>query len=163
MANPLFPPPISAMKKPLWPMSRLGSGPMALCAHSRRNHRVGRLAGKTTRPGLCKCYACQKPFTVKIGTVFEATHAPLRLWLQAIYLMCSSKKGISTRQLQRILVRHEDRLAHGTPYPVGHGPGRQRPAGWRWQDCGGGRNFQTAEWQEQGSRRWRAIAHKMQS
>jgi transposase-like protein len=38
-----------------------------------------------------------------MGTVFEDTHAPLRLWLQAIYLMCSSKKGISTRQLQRTL------------------------------------------------------------
>src|SRR5271169_5232026 len=38
---------------------------------------------------------------VKIGTVMESSHVPLRIWLQAIYLMCSSKKGISTRQLQR--------------------------------------------------------------
>lgn len=80
----------------LWP-----NGPV--CPFCGETGRVGRLAGKTTRPGLCKCYVCQKPFTVKIGTVFEDTHAPLRLWLQAIYLMCSSKKGISTRQLQRTL------------------------------------------------------------
>jgi transposase-like protein len=80
----------------LWP-----NGPV--CPHCGETSRVGRLSGKTTRAGLCKCYACQKPFTVKMGTVFEATHAPLRLWLQAIYLMCSSKKGISTRQLQRTL------------------------------------------------------------
>jgi hypothetical protein len=46
---------------------------------------------------------CLKQFTVKVGTIFEDSHAPLRLWLQAIYLMCSSKKGISTRQLQRTL------------------------------------------------------------
>jgi transposase-like protein len=65
--------------------------------------KIGKLSGKTTRAGLRKCYECRKPFTVKIGTIFEDSHAPLRLWLQAIYLMCSSKKGISTRQLQRTL------------------------------------------------------------
>jgi transposase-like protein len=65
--------------------------------------KIGRLKGKTTRAGLCKCYACRKPFTVRIGTVFESSHAPLRIWLQAIHLMVSSKKGISTRQLQRTL------------------------------------------------------------
>jgi transposase-like protein len=61
------------------------------------------LSGKTTRVGLRKCYGCRKPFTVKIGTIFEDSHAPLHLWLQAVHLICSSKKGISTRQLQRTL------------------------------------------------------------
>lgn len=79
----------------LWP-----DGPV--CPHcGATKERVGRLNGKTTRSGLCKCYACRKPFTVKVGTVMESSHVPLRVWLQAIYLMCSSKKGISTRQLQR--------------------------------------------------------------
>jgi transposase-like protein len=78
----------------LWP-----AGPV--CAHCKTSHRIGRLKGKTTRPGLYKCYACRKPFTVRMGTVFESSHVPLRFWLQAIYLMCSSKKGISTRQLHR--------------------------------------------------------------
>jgi transposase-like protein len=78
----------------LWP-----AGPV--CRHCGETARVGRLKGKTTRPGLYKCYACRKPFTVRMGTVFESSHVPLRIWLQAIYLMCSSKKGISTRQLQR--------------------------------------------------------------
>ena len=49
-----------------------------------------------------QCYACRKPFTVRIGTIFEDSQ-PLRLWLQAVHLLCSSKKGISTRQLQRTL------------------------------------------------------------
>jgi transposase-like protein len=62
---------------------------------------AGRLQGKTTRVGLYKCYACRKPFTVRMGTVFESSHVPMRVWLQAIYLLCSSKKGISTRQLHR--------------------------------------------------------------
>lgn len=65
--------------------------------------RIGKLAGKSTRPGVRKCYACRKPFTVKVGTIFESSHAPLHLWLQAIFLMSSSKKGISTNQLQRTL------------------------------------------------------------
>lgn len=81
----------------LWP-----SGPV--CPHCEATgDKIGKLEGKTTRAGLRKCYSCRKPFTVRMGTVFESSHAPLRFWLQAIYLICSSKKGISTRQLQRTL------------------------------------------------------------
>lgn len=61
------------------------------------------LKGKSTRPGLKKCAACRKPFTVKMNTVFESSHIPLHKWLQAAYLMASSKKGISSHQLHRIL------------------------------------------------------------
>lgn len=53
--------------------------------------------------GLWKCYACRQKLTVRVGTIFEDSHLPLRLWLQAIHLLCASKKGISTRQLQRML------------------------------------------------------------
>ncbi len=63
----------------------------------------GKLSGKSTRIGVYKCYACRKPFTVKVGTVFESSHIPMRLWLQAIFLIASSKKGISTNQLHRTL------------------------------------------------------------
>ena len=72
-----------------------------VCKHCGGMERIGQLKGKTTRPGLYKCCACRKPFTVRMGTVFESSHVPLRFWLQAIYLMASSEKGISTRQLQR--------------------------------------------------------------
>jgi len=86
------------VERHLWP-----TGP--ICPHCGNcdQQKIGRLNGKTTRIGLRKCYECRKPFTVKMGTIFEDSHAPLRYWLQAIYLMCSSKKGISTRQLQRTL------------------------------------------------------------
>lgn len=80
----------------LWP-----NGPV--CPFCGESQRVGRLSGKTTRPGLCKCYACKKPFTVRMGTIFESSHLALHLWLQVIHLMCASKKGISTRQIQRML------------------------------------------------------------
>ena len=55
------------------------------------------------RHGLKKCKDCGKQFTVRIGTVFEDSHIALHLWLQAIYLMTSSKKGISSNQLHRTL------------------------------------------------------------
>jgi transposase-like protein len=55
------------------------------------------------RLGLKKCRACRAQFTVRIGTVFEDSHAPLHLWLQAIALMAASKKGISSNQLSRVL------------------------------------------------------------
>lgn len=58
---------------------------------------------RTTRKGLYKCRACRKQFTVTVGTVFEDTHIPMNKWLQAIYLLCSSKKGISAHQLHRML------------------------------------------------------------
>jgi transposase-like protein len=55
------------------------------------------------RPGLKKCYHCRAQFTVRVGTVFEHSHIPLHLWLQGAFLMCSSKKGISSNQLHRTL------------------------------------------------------------
>jgi len=79
----------------LWP-----DGPV--CPHcGATGEKIGRLAGKSSRAGLRKCYACRKAFTVRIGTIFEDSHFPLRLWLQAIQLISASKKGISTRQIQR--------------------------------------------------------------
>ncbi|MFI5024452.1 MAG: IS1595 family transposase [Alphaproteobacteria bacterium] len=92
----------------LWPNG-------AVCPFCGETSRIGRLNGKTTRPGLCKCYACKKPFTVRIGSIFESSHLALRLWLQVIHLMCASKKGIATRQIQRML-----RCSMKTAWFVGH-------------------------------------------
>lgn len=58
---------------------------------------------RKTRLGLRKCSDCRKQFTVKVGTVFESAHIPLHKMLQAVFLMCSSKKGISAHQMHRIL------------------------------------------------------------
>ena len=62
------------------------------CPHCGVIGKSGALKGKSTRVGVYKCYACRKPFTVKVGTIFEASHIPMHLWLQAIHLVCSSKK-----------------------------------------------------------------------
>lgn len=80
----------------LWPNG-------ASCPHCGVVGQASRSKGKTTRLGLWNCRACRKPFTVRQGTIFESSHLPLHLWLQVIHLMCASKKGISTRQIQRML------------------------------------------------------------
>jgi len=58
---------------------------------------------KKIRAGLRFCSNCKSQFTVTVGTVFEDSKIPLRKWLIAWYLICSSKKGISSLQLQRLL------------------------------------------------------------
>lgn len=60
-------------------------------------------AAKKIRAGLRQCGACKKQFTVTVGTIFEDSHIPLRKWLVAWYLLCSSKKGISSLQIKRML------------------------------------------------------------
>jgi transposase-like protein len=80
----------------VWP-----NGPV--CPHCGGVERVGKMGGKSTRIGAYKCYQCRKPFTVKVGTVFESSHVALHLWLQGIFLLASSKKGISSNQLHRTL------------------------------------------------------------
>lgn len=91
----------------LWP-----NGPH--CPHCGNAGKIYELKGVRSKPskknpegverhGLKKCGECRKQFTVRIGTVFEESHIPMTKWLQAIYLMCSSKKGISSNQLARVL------------------------------------------------------------
>lgn len=80
----------------IWP-----KGPV--CPHCGGVERISKMGGKSTRIGAHKCYDCRKPFTVKVGTIFESSHIPLRLWLQAIFLIASSKKGVSSNQLHRTL------------------------------------------------------------
>jgi transposase-like protein len=80
----------------VWPNGRV-------CPHcgSIGEHYV--LSGKSNRPGLYKCADCREPFTVTVGTVFERSKIGLHLWLQAVHLMSASKKGMSAKQLERML------------------------------------------------------------
>ena len=75
----------------------------ATCPHCGSTDRMKKMNGTATRPGLYKCYACRKQSRVTVGTVFESSHVQLHVWLQAMFLMCSSKKGISSNQLARTL------------------------------------------------------------
>jgi transposase-like protein len=73
------------------------------CPHCGVIDKSGPLNGKSTRIGVYKCYACRKPFTVKLGTIFESSHVPMHLWLQAIQLVCCGRKGIGASRLRRVL------------------------------------------------------------
>lgn len=80
----------------LWP-----EGPV--CPHCGGRDRSGRLGGLSTRPGLYKCYQCRKPFTVKLGTMFESSNVKLHLWLRALYLLCGSRSRVSSTTLHQSL------------------------------------------------------------
>ena len=84
------------MESRIWPR-----GPV--CPHCGGVEKNRKLQGKSTRIGVYKCYDCRKPFTVKIGTIFEDSHIKMNVWLQAIFLVASSKKGVSSNQLHRML------------------------------------------------------------
>lgn len=58
---------------------------------------------KGGRPGLWFCGHCRKQYTVTVGSVFERSKIPLHKWLLAVHLLCSSKKGMSSHQLHRML------------------------------------------------------------
>ena len=103
-----------------------------ICPHCGECERTSKMNGASTRIGAYKCYSCRKPFTVKIGTIFEASHVAMNLWLQAIYLMCASKKGVSSNQLHRTLgvtlktawfMSHRIRLAMDETGTVNFGAG----------------------------------------
>lgn len=79
-----------------WP-----NGPQ--CGHCGDTERVSAMRGKSTRPGLYKCYNCRKPFSVTVGTVFERSRVPLNKWMLAVHLMAASKKGYSAHQLHRTI------------------------------------------------------------
>ena len=65
--------------------------------------RITKLQGKSTRPGVYKCKDCRKPFSVTVGTVMERSHVPLSKWVLAAHFMASSKKGMSAKQLERMM------------------------------------------------------------
>lgn len=75
----------------------------AYCPHCGEAEKVAKLEGKSHRPGLYQCRSCRKQFTVTVGTLYERSHIPLHKWLYATYLLSTSKKGISTHQLHRML------------------------------------------------------------
>ena len=74
-----------------------------VCPHCGEVDHSSKMEGKSTRIGVYKCYGCRKQFSVKVGTVFESSHVKLHLWLQAVALLTSSKKGMSANQLHRVL------------------------------------------------------------
>lgn len=85
-----------AIERLMWP-----NGPY--CPHCGSLDKIGKIEGKSARPGLYYCGSCKKQFTVTVGTIFERSKVPLSKWLLAIHLLASSKKGMSSNQFSRML------------------------------------------------------------
>ena len=96
-----------------------------ICPHCKCSDQT-RIAERTANPekkiraGLRFCSDCKSQFTVTVGTVFEDSKIPLRKWLIAWYMICSSKKGISSLQLQRNLELGSYRTALFMAHRVRH-------------------------------------------
>ncbi len=84
------------VERRVWP-----EGPV--CPRCGMFDRVGKLSGTSTRVGTYKCYRCRKPFTVKIGTLFQSSHVPRHNWLRAIFLLTASPRPPKWQHLCRIL------------------------------------------------------------
>jgi len=130
MTNPIYSDPEKAreyLEAIRWP-----SGPV--CPHCFSAEQITKLSGKSTRPGVYKCNACRKPFSVTVGTVFERSKIPLNKWVFATHLVAASKKGVSAHQLHRmlgityksawfLLHRIREAMRSGTLSPMGGGGG----------------------------------------
>lgn len=85
------------LEKQLWPDD-------PFCPHC-GSFAATRLEGKAHRKGLYQCNEgdCREQFSVTVGTVFERSKIPLHKWVLASHLMGASKKGMSSKQMERIL------------------------------------------------------------
>lgn len=81
-----------------WP-----NGPVCPHCDNKKVYDIAANPAKGIRAGLRECHGCGGTFTVTVGTIFESSHVPLRKWLVAWYMLCSSKKGVSAAQIQRML------------------------------------------------------------
>ncbi len=101
LQNPIFSNESEARKwleARIWP-----NGPHCPHCGNADHRRIRAMHGKVHRHGLYQCNACREQFTVTVGTVFERSKIPLTKWLAALFLLCSSKKGMSTHRMHRML------------------------------------------------------------
>ena len=85
-------------------LMRWGGEPVCPKCGAEKPYRITRKTRtKNNVQKLFKCRACRRQFSATVGTIFEDSKIPLSKWFAAIYLMCSSKKGISAHQLHRML------------------------------------------------------------
>jgi transposase-like protein len=82
-------------------------GGKAICPHCKHDDAYVMKSKPGTknkmRAGLYCCSACRKTFTAIVGTVMEDSHLPISKWLMAMFLISSSKKGMSAHQVHRML------------------------------------------------------------
>jgi transposase-like protein len=116
-----------ALEAVVWP-----SGPFCPHCGNADQDKIAKVEGKkhSHHPGLHYCNECKGQFTATVGTVFERSKIPLTKWWLAMHLIGSSKKGISSHQLHRMLGisykstwfmmhRIREAMSDVTPSPIG--------------------------------------------
>ena len=99
LLNPIFSDEDAARKH----LEALRWGKHRTCPHCGECEATSPTASKNHKPGLYYCNSCKSSFTVTVGTLFERSHIPLNKWLLAFHLMAASKKGMSAKQMERML------------------------------------------------------------
>jgi hypothetical protein len=78
--------------------------PKKVCCARCGNEKVSPVS---TMPFHWQCTECADKggyrFSVLVGTIFENTNVPMKTWFKVIYLMLTSKKGISALQIHRMM------------------------------------------------------------
>jgi transposase-like protein len=100
------------------------------CPHCGAIEGITRLAGESHRKGLHQCNGCRGHFSVLNASVMESSHIPLPKWVLAFHLMAASKKGVSAKQVERMLGlsyktawfmchRIREAMSDSNPTPIG--------------------------------------------
>jgi transposase-like protein len=87
-----------ALEAELWP-----NGPVCRHCGNYDQTKIGKVQGKSHRPGLYYCHECKGQFTVTVGTVLERSKLPLTKWLMAAHMFNSGKNGVSAHEIHRQL------------------------------------------------------------
>ncbi len=82
---------------------RWGAAPTcARCGATNVYQMTSAVDGTRNARFLWRCHACKKQYTVRVGTIMEDSPIPVRHWCYAFWAACSSKKGVSAKQIQRV-------------------------------------------------------------
>src|SRR5436190_23174209 len=87
----------------LWRSRYSEDGGHAMCPKEERVRPFKRYRTKQRRGGSWTCTGCGTHLSVTAGTIFEGSSTSLHLWFYAIYLITSTRCGISAKQLEREL------------------------------------------------------------
>lgn len=101
------------------------------CLHA-KVYPIQASGNSAVRPGLYKCSACQRQFTVTIKTVLDGTRLPLETWIQAVGLLCRSRHGLTVSQLREELnVSYQTawKIMDRIRYALGRTPLQNPPVG----------------------------------
>ena len=81
---------------------RWGDTPSCIhCGSIRVYKMIDAATGERNKRFLWRCHDCKKQFTVRLGTVYEESRIPLKVWCYAFWRAATSKKGVAALEISR--------------------------------------------------------------